>query len=56
MRESGGNDSIFGAGSCRSVQIDDRKDAIIEELLIATNKISVQMGYVPKAKGLAPTP
>jgi IclR family transcriptional regulator, KDG regulon repressor len=31
-----------------SVRIDDRKDAIIEELLVAVRKISLQMGYLPK--------
>jgi IclR family transcriptional regulator, KDG regulon repressor len=30
-----------------SVRMDDRKDAIVEELLIAVRKISLQMGYVP---------
>jgi IclR family KDG regulon transcriptional repressor len=31
-----------------SVGMDDRKDAIVEELLIAVRKISLQMGYVPR--------
>ena len=30
-----------------SIAIDNRKDAIVEELLVAVEKISLQLGYVP---------